>query len=78
VRLPTSTMGMRRDLPALPVTHSTCLWLAPGFAQVHFLGPRPISTLDGLFRRADVLVSPRLKGLNTPMKMEPRASGAGA
>ena len=37
--------------------------------QVHFLGPRPISSLDGLLRRADVLVSPRLKGLNTPMKI---------
>jgi glycosyltransferase involved in cell wall biosynthesis len=38
-------------------------------SRVHFLGPRPISALDGLFRRADVLVSPRLKGLNTPMKI---------
>jgi glycosyltransferase involved in cell wall biosynthesis len=37
--------------------------------QVHFLGPRPLSALDGLFRRADVLVSPRIKGLNTPMKI---------
>jgi glycosyltransferase involved in cell wall biosynthesis len=37
--------------------------------QVHFLGPRPISALNGLLRRADVLVSPRLKGLNTPMKI---------
>jgi glycosyltransferase involved in cell wall biosynthesis len=38
-------------------------------AQVHFLGPRPLALLDGLLRRADVLVSPRLKGLNTPMKI---------
>ena len=38
-------------------------------AQVHFLGPRPVTSLDGLLRRADVLVSPRLKGLNTPMKI---------
>ena len=37
--------------------------------QVHFLGPRPIAALEGLLRRADVLVSPRLKGLNTPMKI---------
>jgi glycosyltransferase involved in cell wall biosynthesis len=37
--------------------------------QVHFLGPRPISALEALLRRADVLVSPRLKGLNTPMKI---------
>ncbi len=38
-------------------------------SRVHFLGQRPISELDDLFRRADVLVSPRLKGLNTPMKI---------
>jgi glycosyltransferase involved in cell wall biosynthesis len=37
--------------------------------QVHFLGPRPVSALESLLRRADVLVSPRLKGLNTPMKI---------
>jgi glycosyltransferase involved in cell wall biosynthesis len=37
--------------------------------RVHFLGPRPLGALDALFRRADVLVSPRLKGLNTPMKI---------
>jgi glycosyltransferase involved in cell wall biosynthesis len=38
-------------------------------SRVHFLGPRPISELEALLRRADVLVSPRLKGLNTPMKI---------
>ncbi|HEX7335998.1 MAG TPA: glycosyltransferase family 4 protein [Gemmatimonadales bacterium] len=38
-------------------------------ARVHFLGPRPVALLEGLLRRADVLVSPRLKGLNTPMKI---------
>jgi glycosyltransferase involved in cell wall biosynthesis len=37
--------------------------------QVHFLGPKPVASLDGFLRRADVLVSPRLKGLNTPMKI---------
>jgi glycosyltransferase involved in cell wall biosynthesis len=37
--------------------------------RVHFLGPRPITELEPLFRRADVLVSPRMKGLNTPMKI---------
>jgi glycosyltransferase involved in cell wall biosynthesis len=36
---------------------------------VHFLGPRPVSALGDLLREADVLVSPRLKGLNTPMKI---------
>jgi glycosyltransferase involved in cell wall biosynthesis len=38
-------------------------------SRVHFLGQRPVSELESLFRRADVLVSPRLKGLNTPMKI---------
>jgi glycosyltransferase involved in cell wall biosynthesis len=36
---------------------------------VHFLGPRPVSLLRDLLGEADVLVSPRLKGLNTPMKI---------
>jgi glycosyltransferase involved in cell wall biosynthesis len=36
---------------------------------VYFLGPKPVSALAGLLREADVLVSPRLKGLNTPMKI---------
>lgn len=38
-------------------------------SRVHFLGPRPVEQLSGLLRQADVLVSPRLKGLNTPMKI---------
>ena len=38
-------------------------------SRVHFLGPRPVSRLPVLLRQADVLVSPRLKGLNTPMKI---------
>lgn len=38
-------------------------------SRVHFLGPRPVQLLSGLLRQADVLVSPRLKGLNTPMKI---------
>jgi glycosyltransferase involved in cell wall biosynthesis len=37
--------------------------------RVEFLGPRPVSLLPQLLRQADVLVSPRLKGLNTPMKI---------
>ena len=37
--------------------------------RVHFLGPRPVSVLPELLKQADVLVSPRLKGLNTPMKI---------
>jgi len=37
--------------------------------KVHFLGPRPVDVLPSLLRQADVLVSPRVKGLNTPMKI---------
>jgi glycosyltransferase involved in cell wall biosynthesis len=37
--------------------------------SVVFAGPRPIGMLPELLRQADVLVSPRLKGLNTPMKI---------
>lgn len=36
---------------------------------VHFLGPKPVSELADVLREADVLVSPRLKGTNTPMKI---------
>jgi glycosyltransferase involved in cell wall biosynthesis len=57
--------GMQDDI-AYYNRRATQLGIA---SRVHFLGPRPIGALDGLFRRADVLVSPRLKGLNTPMKI---------
>jgi glycosyltransferase involved in cell wall biosynthesis len=37
--------------------------------QVVFLGPRPVSTLKQLLSCADIVVSPRVKGNNTPMKI---------
>ena len=37
--------------------------------KVQFLGPRPVSDLGGYLAQADVLVSPRLMGNNTPMKI---------
>lgn len=37
--------------------------------RVHFLGPRPISQLADLMTQADLLVSPRVQGINTPMKI---------
>jgi glycosyltransferase involved in cell wall biosynthesis len=37
--------------------------------KVQFLGPRPLSQLSGFLAQADVLVSPRLMGSNTPMKI---------
>jgi glycosyltransferase involved in cell wall biosynthesis len=36
---------------------------------IHFLGPRPVRDLHGYLRQADVLVSPRIEGVNTPMKI---------
>jgi glycosyltransferase involved in cell wall biosynthesis len=37
--------------------------------SVHFAGPRPVSELGACLRRATVLVSPRIEGSNTPMKV---------
>lgn len=37
--------------------------------QVHFLGPRPVKSLSYYLDQADILVSPRIKGKNTPMKI---------
>jgi glycosyltransferase involved in cell wall biosynthesis len=39
--------------------------------RTHFLGPRPIEDLDGILADADILVAPRIRGLNTPMKVFP-------
>jgi glycosyltransferase involved in cell wall biosynthesis len=37
--------------------------------SAHLVGPRPSSEMAGLFAEADVLVSPRCQGDNTPMKI---------
>ncbi|HEV2271123.1 MAG TPA: glycosyltransferase [Steroidobacteraceae bacterium] len=37
--------------------------------RVYLLGPRPLAQLSGFLAQADVLVSPRLRGSNTPMKI---------
>jgi glycosyltransferase involved in cell wall biosynthesis len=36
---------------------------------VHFLGPRPIENLGQYIMQANILVSPRTEGVNTPMKL---------
>jgi glycosyltransferase involved in cell wall biosynthesis len=36
---------------------------------VLFLGPRPVRAMSSLFAAADILVSPRVAGTNTPMKI---------
>jgi glycosyltransferase involved in cell wall biosynthesis len=38
-------------------------------SRCHFLGPRPVGDLGAYMRLADVLVSPRVRGTNTPMKI---------
>ncbi|MGH8249916.1 MAG: glycosyltransferase family 4 protein [Steroidobacteraceae bacterium] len=38
-------------------------------ALIHFAGPRPLAQLNALLVQADILVSPRTKGGNTPMKV---------
>jgi len=42
------------------------LGIAP---RTRFLGPRPLAQLGGYLDQADILVSPRSKGVNTPMKL---------
>jgi glycosyltransferase involved in cell wall biosynthesis len=38
-------------------------------AHVHFLGPKPLDLLANFLSEADILVSPRISGNNTPMKI---------
>lgn len=38
-------------------------------ARVHFTGPKPVDHLAAYMSQADVLVSPRTQGTNTPMKI---------
>jgi glycosyltransferase involved in cell wall biosynthesis len=38
-------------------------------ARMHFTGPRSLAQLMGLLRQADVLLSPRVSGKNTPLKI---------
>lgn len=37
--------------------------------NVHFLGPKPVDDLGLYLAQADIVVSPRVKGKNTPMKL---------
>jgi len=40
-------------------------------ARVHFLGPRPFADLEKYLAEADILTAPRIRGVNTPMKIFP-------
>jgi glycosyltransferase involved in cell wall biosynthesis len=59
-------VGGRQDDITRYQARAAALGIRPA---VHFLGPKPVSVLADLLGEADVLVSPRLKGLNTPMKI---------
>lgn len=37
--------------------------------RVQFIGPRPVELLDFYVQQADILLSPRIRGNNTPMKI---------
>lgn len=39
--------------------------------RTHFLGPRPLDELEANLAEADILTAPRIRGLNTPMKVFP-------
>ncbi|HSP87668.1 MAG TPA: glycosyltransferase family 4 protein [Ignavibacteriaceae bacterium] len=39
--------------------------------RVHFLGPKPLDKLDEYLTEADIIACPRIKGINTPMKLFP-------
>lgn len=39
--------------------------------RVHFLGPRPFNKLDEYLAETDMIACPRVKGVNTPMKIFP-------
>ena len=52
------------------ITKYTAHAVRLGIAErVHLLGPRPLQQLGAYLRQADVLVSPRISGTNTPMKI---------
>jgi glycosyltransferase involved in cell wall biosynthesis len=59
-------IGGHPDAVAASRARAESLGLA---ASVTFLGARPVSRLAAYLEQADVLVSPRLKGNNTPMKV---------
>ena len=57
--------GIERDIVSCKA-HATELGIED---CTHFTGPRPLSAMKSLFAHADILVSPRAQGENTPMKI---------
>ncbi|HEU4699651.1 MAG TPA: glycosyltransferase family 4 protein [Gemmatimonadales bacterium] len=66
---PTATLVLIGG-PGERIRHYRALAATRGLGRrVRFLGPRPLEQLGGYLRQADVLVSPRITGVNTPMKI---------
>lgn len=59
-------IGGREDHIELYRDKSKSLGIAD---RVSFTGPRPVVTLSRYLQQADILVSPRIRGNNTPMKI---------
>lgn len=57
--------GVERDVRKYEA-RATALAVGGG---VHLVGPRPVAALGSYLKQADVLVSPRIEGTNTPMKV---------
>ncbi|NDC38302.1 MAG: glycosyltransferase [Proteobacteria bacterium] len=68
-RLPHATIVIIGGRPE-HIQHYSSRCTALGIAsRVTFLGPRPVSSLGSYLQQADILLSPRIKGSNTPMKV---------
>ena len=59
-------IGGREEDIAKYTQKSTALGIK---GRVHFLGQKPVKYLGYYLRQADILVSPRIQGNNTPMKL---------
>jgi glycosyltransferase involved in cell wall biosynthesis len=55
---PADIQAYRHKCEQLGITHN-----------VHWVGPKPVEELPLYLSQADILVSPRIKGVNTPMKL---------
>jgi len=52
------------------IAHYRDMSLQKGIGEsVHLLGPRPVGLIGQYMAQADILVSPRTQGMNTPMKV---------
>lgn len=50
-------------------TYRELIKVHPSGSRMHLLGPRPVGQLHRLIAEADIVISPRMVGNNTPMKV---------